>query len=136
MTIQKGVNPLSYSAGGTISQYEPVKMGTTDNTVIRVSATSDIPIGVAQLDADSNKNVPVETRPGAVVKMRVGSGGVSGGNSVGIDSTDKTEIAALTLDYSGTTRTFRYGIVDAASGTSFAENELAPIRLTLDNVLT
>lgn len=135
MTIQKGVNPLSYVSGGVIGQYEPVKMGTAANTVIVPTAVTDIVVGVSQLDAVSGANVPVETRPGTVVKMRVGSGTVTGGNAVTIDATDFREIATLTKAGAGTTLRQLIGYVEAPSSKTYAENTYAPVRLALGDTL-
>lgn len=130
MTVQKGLNPVSYLAGGTIAIYSPVKMGVAANTVIATSAATDPVVGFAQLDASSGGNVPVEPAgSGATVKLRVGSGTVTGGDLVGLDGTDKTEIATLTEAGAGTTVRQVLGIVAASTGKTYAENTYAPVTL-------
>jgi hypothetical protein len=103
MAVMKGVHTVSYEAGGTIGQYEPVKLGTSSNTVVVPTATTDWVDGVAMIDATSGKPVSVAKTPGEVVLMRVGSGGVIKGDLCGLDSTDKTEIATITENGGGST---------------------------------
>ena len=109
-SVKGGTIDVPLTAGGTISQYEPVMLDTSDATgltVIRVAATTDIPYGVAQQDAVSGQSVDVRTRGETL--MRCGSGGVTVGLLAGIDSSDKTEIANITEAGSGTTLAFVYG---------------------------
>ena len=61
--------------------------------------------------------------PGSVVLMRVGSGGVTKDDYVGIDGSDATEIATLTLSGSGTTNRQVLGIA-LRTGVS---NDLVPV---------
>jgi len=132
MAVQKGINPISYRAESAVGQYEPVKFGTAANSVVSPSATTDKVVGVTQLDQPTaGGHVPVETTPGAVVKMRVGVNGVTGQDSVTIDSTDKTEIDTLTKNQAGVNLAFEIGVVDAPTSVDYAENEYAPIRLVL-----
>lgn len=131
MAVTKGLNPVSYKAGEALEIYIPVKMGTANNTVIKPTAATDIVVGVTTLDAASGANVPVEPiGSGKTIKMRVGSGGVTGGDIVGLDGTDKTEIATLTEDGSGTTLRQILGVVGGDTGKTYAENTYAPIVLS------
>jgi len=104
MAVQRAVRTASFKAGGTISKYTPVKNDTVKGKgyVIPVTVNTDKVIGFAQLDASDEQELPVALI-GSVLKMRVGSGGVSQNDWVGLDSTDPTEIARLTLSASGTT---------------------------------
>jgi hypothetical protein len=118
----------SVTAGAAFAQWEPVKTTTegTDGqelTVIKSSATSSIIIGVA-LDAAVSAGDGVEIAlPGSIVLMRVGSGGVTKDDYVGIDGSDATEIATLTLSGSGTTNRQVLGIALRTG----AENALIPV---------
>lgn len=109
MATQKNavLNAVSFQAGGTIGQFEPVKLTTAsgaNKVVVVPTASTDRVVGVAQIDATSGQAVSVTPiSAGAIVKMRVGSGGVTAGDLVGLDGTDYTEIATLTLSGSGTT---------------------------------
>ena len=129
MAIQKGNGvDVSMIAGGTISKYDPVKIDTSVTTggeVIRVTAETDIPYGIAQIDATEGQEVSV--RINGVSKMRVGSGTVTVGNLVGIDATDKTEIDAITEAGAGVTLTWAYGVAEASG----AENAYVPVRLMM-----
>ena len=131
MAVQKGVECISYEAGGTIGQYEPVKRGSTANQVVVPTATSDIVVGVSQIDATSGEPISVCSKPGAVVLMRVGSGGVTDGDPVGIDSGDKTEIATITEAGNGSTLKQIIGYAEETG----VENQLIPVRLTLSKTM-
>ncbi len=127
MAVQKGVSGFSYKAGGTILQYEPVKLGTGANEVIVPTAVTDIIVGVSQIDAVSGGEVSVANE--GIVFMRVGSGGVTKGNPVTLDATDKKEIAVLTK---GTTSIRQ--LIGYAEATG-VENEYIPVRLQLGDTL-
>lgn len=127
MAVQKGVSGFSYKAGGTMGKYEPVKLGTGDNEVIVPTAVTDIIVGVTQIDAVAGDEVSVADK--GVVLMRVGSGGITKGNAVTLDSTDKTEIAVLTKGNTSTRQLIGYA---EATG---VENEYIPVRLQLGDTM-
>jgi hypothetical protein len=99
----------SVKAGGTIGQYEPLKLSTEDTAndglvVVVATAITDTVIGWSLNDATSGDGLDMAIpNSGAIVPARVGSGGVTQGNNVGLDGTDKTEVAALTLAAGGGT---------------------------------
>ena len=115
MSTYGPLNKKSVTSGAAFAQFEPLKSTTegTDGqelTVIKSSATSSVIIGVA-LDSATAAGQGVEMAlPGSVVLMRVGSGGVTKDDYVGIDGSDATEIATLTLAGSGTTNRQVLGI--------------------------
>lgn len=128
MSTYNIANRKSVKAGAAFAQFEPLKStteGTDANelTVIKSSATSSVIIGIA-LDAATAAGQMVEMAlPGSVVLMRVGSGGVTKDDYVGIDGSDATEIATLTLSGSGTTNRQVLGIA-LRTGVS---NDLIPV---------
>lgn len=121
MTVQKGVEAVSYVAGGTIGQYEPVKLSAA-NTVIVAAADSDLIVGVSQVDAASGEEVSVAI--GGIVKMRVGVNGVTINTSVGLDAADPTEIDTYASGDNDQ-------IIGIAQATGVA-NDLVPVQLTLN----
>ena len=133
MAYQKGdALDVPFIAGGTISQYEPVMIDTSDttgNTVIRVAATTDIPIGFSQIDATSGQEVSV--RIAGVTKCRVGTAATIGLLG-GIDGTDKAEVTNITESGSGTTLTWVHGQFMATGVT----NDIVPLRLIMGRTLT
>jgi len=104
MAVQRAVRTASFKAGATIAKYAPVKNDTVKGKgfVIPTTANSDKTIGFAQLDALEEQELPVALI-GSVLKMRVGSAGVSQNDWVGLDSSDPSEIETLTLSATGTT---------------------------------
>lgn len=128
MSTYGPLNKKSVTSGAAFAQFEPLKSTTegTDGqelTVIKSSATSSVIIGVA-LDSATAAGQGVEMAlPGSVVLMRVGSGGVTKDDYVGIDGSDATEIATLTLAGSGTTNRQVLGIA-LRTGVS---NDLVPV---------
>jgi len=127
MAVKKGVSGFSYKAGGTIGQYEPVKLGSGANEVIVPTAVTDIVVGVSQIDAVAGGEISVADK--VIVLMRVGSAGVTKGDPITLDSTDKTEIATLTK---GTTSIRQ--LIGYAEATG-VENEYIPVRLQLGDTL-
>lgn len=95
MSTYGPLNKKSVTSGAAFAQFEPLKSTTegTDGqelTVIKASATSSVIIGVA-LDSATAAGQGVEMAlPGSVVLMRVGSGGVTKDDYVGIDGSDAT----------------------------------------------
>ena len=131
MAVYNLYNKKSVLSGAAFAQFEPVKIttaGTDANelTVIKAAANTDKVIGFAiQESTAAGQSVEIAV-PGDVVLARVGSSGVTAGDYVGLDSSDPTEIATLTLSGSGTTNRQVLGIV-LASGSS---NELVPLQFS------
>jgi hypothetical protein len=94
--------------------------------VIKAAANTDKVIGFAIQESTAAGQTIEIAVPGSIVLARVGSGGVTAGDYVGLDSSDPTEIATLTLSGSGTTNRQVLGIV-LASGSS---NELVPLQFS------
>jgi hypothetical protein len=128
MSTYNIVGRKSVISGAAFAQWEPVKITTegTDAqelTVIKAAANTDKVIGFAiQESTAAGQSIEIAL-PGSVVLARVGSGGVTQGNDVGLDSSDPTEIAALTLSGSGTTNRQVLGVA-LRTGSS---NELVPV---------
>ena len=123
----KGV--VSIKAGGTVGQYEPVKLNSTQEEVVVTTGTTDLVYGVSLIDGVDGDMVSI-ARSGSVL-MRCGSGGVTLGNLVGIDSSDKTEIAAITESGTGTTL---HDIIGQAEQTG-ASNALVVVGLRIGRTL-
>lgn len=121
MAVQKDVRTASFEAGGTIGQYEPVKL-TSANTVIVAAADSDLIVGVSQIDATSGEEVSVAI--GGITLMRVGTNGVTLNTTVGLDAADPTEIDTYASGDNDQ-------IVGIAQATGVA-NDLVPVLLTLN----
>jgi len=131
MAVYNLYNKKSVLSGAAFAQFEPVKLttaGTDANelTVIKAAANTDKVIGFAIQESTAAGQTIEIAVPGNVVLARVGSGGVTAGDYVGLDSSDPTEIATLTLSGSGTTNRQVLGIV-LASGSS---NELVPLQFS------
>ncbi len=127
MAVMKGVKGVSYKAGGTIGQYEPVKLGTDANTVIVPTAVTDRITGVAMIDAETGENVSVATS--GIVFMRVGASGVTKGDALTLDSTDKKEVATLTKGNTSTRQLIGY-----AEETG-VENQIIGVNLQLGDTM-
>jgi hypothetical protein len=131
MSTYKIVGRKSVTSGAAFAQWEPVKITTegTDAqelTVIKTAANTDTVIGFALQEATASGQSVEIAFAGSIVLARVGSGGVSAGNYVGLDSSDPTEIAALTLSGSGTTNRQVLGVALRAG----SSNEYVPVEVT------
>jgi len=123
-------NKKSVLSGAAFAQFEPVKLTTIgangEITVIKAAANTDKVIGFAVQESTAAGQAVEIAVPGDIVLARVGSGGVTANDYVGLDSSDPTEIATLTLAGSGTTNRQVLGIV-LTSGSS---NEFVPVQFS------
>jgi hypothetical protein len=85
MSVQKGVQTVSYKAGAVIDQFVPVKLGANSDEVVVPTAQGDIVRGITMIDSlRAGQSIDVAVNSGATVFGKVGTGGWAKGNKLGL----------------------------------------------------
>jgi hypothetical protein len=85
MGVQRGVQTVSYKADAVIGQFVPVKLGTNAEEVSIPTAQTDIVRGITMIDsARAGEGIDVAVNSGATVLAKVGTGGWTKGDKLGL----------------------------------------------------
>jgi len=89
-----GLTEVTMTANGTITKYYAVKLSTTEDDVSPITATTDIPFGIALQTVSDNEEVRVALIGGGGICPVVSSGTIAGAVIVSPTTTGAAQAAA------------------------------------------
>lgn len=121
MAIQSPGKVLAYNAETAVTAFRAVKAGSTPgDEVVHCTAPTEVPVGVAQFDADAGRNVDVAMLDsGSILKM-VASAAIAAGAEVAVTTGGKIVTASAASSH------YVIGHAEVAAG---ADGDVIPVRI-------
>lgn len=83
--VMRNIQTVSYKSGAVIGQFVPVKLGTNAEEVVIPTAQTDIVRGITTIDSiRAGEGIDVAVNSGATMTAKVGTGGWTKGNKLGL----------------------------------------------------
>lgn len=83
--VMRNIQTVSYKSGAVIGQFVPVKLGTNAEEVVIPTAQTNIVRGITTIDSiRAGEGIDVAVNSGATMTAKVGTGGWTKGNKLGL----------------------------------------------------